>query len=160
MSQISDPIDGRTSSMRAPAPVDSHVGSRIRFRRRVLGLSQQQLADAIGLTFQQVQKYELGRNRVSASKLYDIAGFLTAPISYFFEGLPDPDEARAQLEDGPAPDRLIHEFLGTSEGIELVRRFMAADSGLRRGILSLLRETSAPGRRAAAALQDADPAAR
>ncbi|MGC1302714.1 MAG: helix-turn-helix transcriptional regulator [Caulobacteraceae bacterium] len=75
---------------RSPNPVDVHVGDRIRRRRRALGISQDKLAEALGLTFQQVQKYERGANRVSASKLYQVARALHAPIPYFFDGLPDP----------------------------------------------------------------------
>src|SRR5271163_5343803 len=77
---------------RFPNPVDLHVGARIRLRRRMQGVSQEKLADALGLTFQQVQKYERGANRVSASKLYEIATALQAPVSYFFDGLADPSE--------------------------------------------------------------------
>ena len=69
-------------------PVDVHVGERIRFRRRVLGVSQEQLAGVLGLTFQQIQKYEKGSNRVSASRLYEISEVLEIPIEYFFAGLP------------------------------------------------------------------------
>ncbi len=75
---------------RSPNPVDVHVGDRIRRRRRALGISQDKLAEALGLTFQQVQKYERGANRVSASKLYQVARALHAPIPYFFDGLPNP----------------------------------------------------------------------
>src|SRR4029077_3697481 len=80
---------------RLPNPVDLHVGARIRLRRRMQGVSQEKLADALGLTFQQVQKYERGANRVSASKLYEIPAALRSPISYFFDGLADP-----AVEDG------------------------------------------------------------
>src|SRR6188768_2616137 len=75
---------------RRPNPVDLHVGGRVRMRRTLLGVSQEQLADSLGLTFQQVQKYERGANRVSASKLYESARALQAPVSFFFEGLADP----------------------------------------------------------------------
>ncbi len=78
------------SELHIADPVDVHVGQRIRARRKTVGLSQSTLADALGLTFQQVQKYENGANRVSASKLYETARCLGVPVSYFFEGLPDP----------------------------------------------------------------------
>ncbi len=78
------------TEIRLPNPVDLHVGARIRLRRRMQGVSQEKLADALGLTFQQVQKYERGANRVSASKLYEIAAALRAPVAYFFDGLADP----------------------------------------------------------------------
>ncbi len=152
------PASDEPPSARAPALVDTHVGSRIRLRRRVLGLSQQQLAEAIGLTFQQVQKYELGKNRVSASKLYDIAGMLAAPVAYFFEGLPHPEDSRTPSESAEAVDQLINGFLGSAEGLELARRFMAADPNLRRGILSLLRDASASAPRPGPAARPAPPA--
>ena len=93
---------------RSPNPVDLHVGGRIRMRRRILGISQEKLADALGLTFQQVQKYERGANRVSASNLYEIARTLQAPITYFFEGLADPMAAlRYDPSVGAHLDRLL-----------------------------------------------------
>ncbi len=124
---------------RLPNPVDLHVGARIRLRRRMQGVSQEKLADALGLTFQQVQKYERGANRVSASKLYEIAAALRAPISYFFDGLADPaiendDEPRAGDEQS------VHAFLMTAEGLELARLFPAISRGqVRRRLLDLLR---------------------
>ena len=81
-----------TSEGRGPNPIDLHVGARIRMRRRLLGVSQERLAEALGLTFQQVQKYERGANRVSASKLYEIARTLQTPVTYFFDGLADAGE--------------------------------------------------------------------
>ena len=76
---------GRMASQGFPNPIDVYVGSRIRLRRTLLGMSQERLAEAIGLTFQQVQKYEKGANRVSSSRLYDLAGILDVPLAYFFE---------------------------------------------------------------------------
>ena len=76
---------GRMASQGSPNPIDVHVGSRIRLRRTLLGMSQERLAEAIGLTFQQVQKYEKGANRVSSSRLYDLAGILDVPLAYFFD---------------------------------------------------------------------------
>jgi transcriptional regulator with XRE-family HTH domain len=123
---------------RSPNPVDLHVGARIRMRRRMQGVSQEKLADALGLTFQQVQKYERGANRVSASKLYEIAAALKTPVSYFFEGLADPssdeDEPRAAVEQS------VHAFLTTSEGLELAGLFPRLQRGrLRRRLLDLVR---------------------
>ena len=94
-------------------PIDVHVGDRVRRRRRALGVSQEQLADKLGLTFQQVQKYERGANRVSASKLYQIACALQASIAYFFEGLPDPIRPQGVAEDAPAA--FIHDLPLTPE---------------------------------------------
>src|SRR5579862_3410669 len=80
---------GRRQKADKPNPVDVHVGSRVRLRRTLLGMSQEKLGDAIGLTFQQVQKYERGANRIGASRLYDLARVLDVPVSYFFEELGD-----------------------------------------------------------------------
>ena len=97
----------------SPNPIDVHVGDRVRRRRRALGVSQEQLADKLGLTFQQVQKYERGANRVSASKLYQIASALQASIAYFFEGLPDPVRAHGVSEEAPAA--FVHDLPLTPE---------------------------------------------
>src|SRR5215469_7120842 len=72
-----------------PSPIDVHVGSRVRLRRRLLAMSQEQLGDALGLTFQQVQKYERGMNRVGASRLFDLSRVLDVPISFFFDDMPE-----------------------------------------------------------------------
>jgi transcriptional regulator with XRE-family HTH domain len=130
---------------RLPNPVDLHVGARIRLRRRMQGVSQEKLADALGLTFQQVQKYERGANRVSASKLYEIAAALRAPISYFFDGLADP-----AVEDGAGSrtgdEQTVHSFLMTAEGLELARLFPVIPRGqIRRRLLDLLRAMTDDG---------------
>ncbi len=126
---------------RLPNPVDLHVGARIRLRRRMQGVSQEKLADALGLTFQQVQKYERGANRVSASKLYEIAAALRAPVAYFFDGLADPtgDELNGALV--PANEEsMVHSFLMTPEGLELAKLFPnIAPSLVRRRLLDLVR---------------------
>src|SRR5579859_2754800 len=100
-----------------PNPIDRHVGLRIRMRRKELGISQERLAEAIGLTFQQVQKYERAANRVSASKLWEVARALQTSVAYFYEGLPTED--RPDLRRGPKLD----DFLLTPEGMELARYF-------------------------------------
>jgi transcriptional regulator with XRE-family HTH domain len=121
--------------MDGPHPVDLHVGGRIRMRRKFLNLSQQNLADGIGLTFQQVQKYERGSNRVSASMLFDIARTLKAPISYFFEGYGQAEDATEISE----AETDIHSFLMTTEGIELASTFPRIPSAkLRRQVLALV----------------------
>ncbi len=121
-----------------PDPVDVHVGARIRMRRRFLGMSQQTLADALGLTFQQVQKYERGANRVSASKLWEIGRALGAPVSYFFDGLPDTSGTRSA--SAADQDRQVHDFLMTDEGLELAGLYPRVPKGrLRRRILDLVR---------------------
>ncbi|MEI7931435.1 MAG: helix-turn-helix domain-containing protein [Alphaproteobacteria bacterium] len=122
---------------KSPNPVDLYVGGRIRMRRRSLGVSQEKLAEDLGLTFQQVQKYERGANRVSASKLYEIARSLQTPVAFFFEGLNDPTQDGAY--DPPA-DIFVHEFLMTNEGLELAAVFpKVKKSRLRRRILDLVR---------------------
>ena len=121
---------------RTPNPVDLYVGGRIRMRRRSLGVSQAKLAEDLGLTFQQVQKYERGANRVSASKLYEIARSLQTPVAFFFEGLNDPTSAGAY---DPPTDIFVHEFLMTNEGLELAAVFpKVRKSRLRRRILDLV----------------------
>src|SRR6478736_9583220 len=89
---------------RSPDPVDRHVGARIRMRRLMLKLSQPQLGDALGLSFQQLQKYEKGTNRVGASRLQHIASILQVPVSFFFEELPIQRSERAQISDAPSPE--------------------------------------------------------
>jgi transcriptional regulator with XRE-family HTH domain len=124
---------------RLPNPVDLHVGARIRLRRRMQGVSQEKLADALGLTFQQVQKYERGANRVSASKLYEIATALHSPVSYFFDGLADPstDEGGGSR---PTDEQTVHAFLMTAEGLELAKLFPGLPRGrIRRRFLDLMR---------------------
>jgi transcriptional regulator with XRE-family HTH domain len=114
-------------------PVDRHVGLRIRMRRKELGLSQDKLADALGITFQQIQKYERGANRVSASKLWETAKALRAPINYFYEGLPEQGDA-----DSPAVD--AHAFLLSPEGMELASSFpRISDPRVRRRVVELVR---------------------
>jgi transcriptional regulator with XRE-family HTH domain len=130
-----------TTDAHAPNPVDLHVGARIRMRRRMQAVSQEKLAEALGLTFQQVQKYERGANRVSASKLYEIAAALKTPIAYFFEGLADPS-ADNDEDDRPraAVEQSVHAFLTTAEGLELASLFPRLARGrLRRRILELVR---------------------
>jgi len=123
---------------RTPNPVDLHVGLRVRLRRRELGVSQEKLAESIGLTFQQVQKYERAANRVSASKLWEMARALKTSISYFFEGLGDPARETADdLPEGPPP---AHAFLLTPEGLELAAAFpKIRKARVRRKILDLVR---------------------
>ena len=131
----------------APHPVDRHVGLHIRMRRKALGISQEKLAEALGLTFQQVQKYERGANRVSASKLWEIARALKTNVAYFYEGLED------EVEDGSRAfiGAKAQEFLLTPEGLELAATFpKVRRQGLRRKVLELVR---------AIAETDAEPAA-
>jgi transcriptional regulator with XRE-family HTH domain len=121
---------------RSPNPVDLHVGARVRMRRKLLGVSQEKLADALGLTFQQVQKYERGANRISASKLFETARFLGVPPAYFFEGLAS--EAPADGGESPA-EQSLHQFLMTPEGVELASLLPKLAAKYRRRVLELVR---------------------
>jgi transcriptional regulator with XRE-family HTH domain len=125
-----------------PNPIDRHVGLRIRMRRKELGISQERLAEAIGLTFQQVQKYERAANRVSASKLWEMARALSTSIGYFYEGLGD-TTASGQENGAPGaniPRETLQDFLLTPEGIELASVFPKIAKGrVRRKILDLVR---------------------
>ena len=121
---------------RAPNPIDRHVGLRIRMRRKELGISQERLAEAIGLTFQQVQKYERAANRVSASKLWEMARALNASIAYFYEGLGD----KVEVSGSNIPRETVQDFLMTPEGLELASAFpKIAQPRVRRKILDLVR---------------------
>lgn len=131
------------SEPRTANPVDAHVGRQVRTRRRVLGISQEKLAGQLGLTFQQVQKYERGSNRVSASKLYEIARALNSPISYFFDGLADPTAERADGMQESHNEQFVHDFLMTPEGLELAETFpRIRERAVRRKILDLVRSLS------------------
>jgi transcriptional regulator with XRE-family HTH domain len=120
---------------RGPNPIDRHVGLRIRMRRKELGVSQEKLAESIGLTFQQVQKYERAANRVSASKLWEMARALSTSPAYFYEGLGDPAEPRAQQ-----PKQNVQDFMLTADGMELAASFpRIRQPKLRRKLLELVR---------------------
>ena len=120
-----------------PDAVDKHVGSRLRMRRLMLGMSQGKLADGLGVTFQQVQKYEKGTNRVGASRLQHIAQVLQVPPEFFFQNAPGQSKM-----DGQAPDpSYVSEFLATAEGISLARSFIRLSSPkLRRSIVTLVEQ--------------------
>jgi len=113
-------------------PVDAHVGKRIRHRRWMVGMTQQQLADKVGIKFQQIQKYETGMNRVSASRLWDIAESLGVAISFFFEGLADGQAAAAAHGD----------MMSDKEALELVRSYYAIPEAQRRRLFDLARVLS------------------
>jgi len=129
-------MDKPDDSAAGPNPVDRHVGLRIRMRRKELGISQERLAESIGLTFQQVQKYERAANRVSASKLWEMSRALSTNISYFYEGLGDTIERPGSN----LPRESMQDFLLTPEGIELASIFPKISKGrVRRKILDLVR---------------------
>lgn len=128
---------GRPPTATNPNPIDIHVGTRVRLRRTLLGMSQERLGDALGLTFQQVQKYERGANRVGASRLFELAKALGVPVSYFFDDMPeDGDPAQAAEPVGPAEE----DPMRRRETIELVRAYYRIpDDTARRRLYELMR---------------------
>jgi transcriptional regulator with XRE-family HTH domain len=108
-----------TVRKKALNPVDQHVGSRVRMRRMMLGMSQEKLGDALGLTFQQVQKYEKGTNRIGASRLQHISYILQVPVAFFFEGAPSVPGAPQAEGTAPSP-AYVTAFLATSDGLALI----------------------------------------
>ena len=125
---------------KAPNPIDKHVGSRVRMRRMMLGMSQEKLGDALGLTFQQVQKYEKGTNRIGASRLQQIAHILQVPVSFFFEGAPAGGAGHHGMGEAPSP-AYVSDFLATSDGLSLTKSFMRIKSSkLRRRIVDLVEQ--------------------
>lgn len=129
---------------KSPNPIDKHVGSRVRMRRMMIGMSQEKLGEALGLTFQQVQKYEKGTNRIGASRLHQIASILGVQVEFFYEGAP-------QLEGAPPADGLsepptpayVSDFLSTSDGLHLMRAFVrVSDAKVRKRIVDLVEALS------------------
>lgn len=122
-----------------PNPIDVHVGSRIRLRRTMLGMSQEKLGESLGITFQQVQKYEKGTNRVGASRLQNIAAILNVTVSFFFEDAPGD---QGVLEGGlqESQSNFVVNFLSSSEGLQLNRAFVKIkDQKVRRRIIDLVK---------------------
>jgi len=134
-----------------PNPIDVHVGSRVRLRRNMLGLSQEKLGEAIGLTFQQVQKYERGANRIGASRLHDLSRVLDVPVSFFFD---DMDPVRAPAIGGfaePAAEAFDSDPLRRRETVELVSAYYRIeDPALRRRLFELARALAVGAERPAA----------
>ncbi|MEQ1937622.1 helix-turn-helix transcriptional regulator [Mesorhizobium sp. CN5-321] len=125
-----------------PNPIDTHVGSRIRLRRNMLGMSQEKLGENLGITFQQVQKYEKGTNRVGASRLQAIASILGVPVAFFFEDAPGQDTAAGGFAE-ESPTAFAVEFCSTPEGLQLNRAFYRiADPKVRRRIVDLVKSLS------------------
>jgi transcriptional regulator with XRE-family HTH domain len=128
---------------KAPNPIDKYVGSRVRMRRIMLSMSQEKLGEALGLTFQQVQKYEKGTNRIGASRLQQISDILQVPVSFLFEGGPAGPNALAGLSEAQSP-AYVSDFLATSEGLALTRAFTRiTDARLRRSIVELVEQMAA-----------------
>lgn len=139
-----------------PHPIDVHVGARVRARRRLLGITQERLGEALGLTFQQVQKYERGSNRISASRLFELSRILAVPVTYFYEGA----EAVAGDESAPLPEVAAAPFgneqLSSRETHDLLRLYYGLpDQQVRRRFLDLLKAIVG-----GAAAEDCEPAQR
>lgn len=122
--------------------IDRHVGSRVKARRQVLGISQEKLGGALGVTFQQIQKYEKGTNRISASRLQQIGATLGVPVGYFFEGLQDAPSRAAGFGEPSAPSYTV-DAVSTDEGLRLMRAFLRIqDPAVRRRIIELVESIS------------------
>ncbi|WOS63156.1 helix-turn-helix domain-containing protein [Sinorhizobium fredii] len=125
-----------------PNPIDIHVGSRIRLRRTMLGMSQEKLGESLGITFQQIQKYEKGTNRVGASRLQNISSILNVPVSFFFEDAPG-DGGGAGMSESPSSNYVV-DFLSSSEGLQLNRAFVKiSDPKVRRKLVDLVKALAA-----------------
>ena len=130
-----------------PSPIDGHVGTRIRLRRTLLGMSQERLGEALGLTFQQVQKYERGVNRVGASRLFDLSRVLDVPISFFFDDMPEPlatayggQATRRNQGFAETQDRFGDDALNRRETLELVRAYYRiTDPAVRKRVFELIK---------------------
>jgi len=130
-------------STKTPDPIDKYVGSRVRMRRIMLGMSQEKLGNSLGLTFQQVQKYEKGTNRIGASRLQQIADVLQVPVQFMFEGAPISAGSANGFSEAPSP-AYVSDFLSTSEGLALTRAFTRIhDAKLRRSIVDLVEQVAA-----------------
>jgi transcriptional regulator with XRE-family HTH domain len=125
---------------KVPNPIDKHVGSRVRMRRMMLGMSQGKLGDALGITFQQVQKNEKGTNRIGASRLQHISHVLQVPVAFFFEGAPHQPGHPTGIGKAPSP-AYVSDFLATRDGLALTKAFThIKEPKLRRRIVDLVKE--------------------
>ncbi len=135
----------RSQAKKSPNPTDKYVGSRVRMRRKMLSMSQEKLGDALGLTFQQVQKYEKGTNRIGASRLQNISLILQVPVSFFFEGTPTLPGVAIGKGAAPSPS-YVNDFLATTDGLALTKAFMRIkEPTLRRRIVHLVEEIAGDG---------------
>ena len=129
-----------TMTRRNPNPIDVHVGNRVRMRRMLIGMSQEKLGERLGLTFQQVQKYEKGSNRVSASRLYQMAQILGVPVQFFFEDMSEVADIESSDVSGASETGEIMDFLNSSEGVQLNRAFNEiASASVRRRVIDLVK---------------------
>ncbi|WP_068084747.1 helix-turn-helix domain-containing protein [Polycladidibacter stylochi] len=126
-------------SKKAPNPIDIHVGSRVRLRRMMLGMSQEKLGESLGITFQQIQKYEKGTNRIGASRLQHIATILKVPVAFFFEDAPGSPESVQGVSDNPQTSYVV-DFLSSSDGLALNKAFVRIeDPKVRKKVVELVR---------------------
>mgnify|MGYP001809629511 CR=1 FL=1 len=139
---------GRTPSGR-PNPIDVHVGARVRLRRTLLGMSQEKLGEALGLTFQQVQKYERGANRIGASRLFDLSRVLDVPVSFFYDDMADGVETSSPRHMATAvqdPPEFASDVMGSRETLELVRSYYRIpDPIVRRRVADLAKTLGGAG---------------
>lgn len=127
------------ANKKQPNPIDIHVGSRVRLRRMMLSMSQEKLGERLGITFQQIQKYEKGTNRIGASRLQHIARVLSVPVAFFFEDAPGTPGEAGGMSDHPQTSHVV-DFLSSSEGIQLNKAFVRIKSPkLRRRVIDLIR---------------------
>jgi transcriptional regulator with XRE-family HTH domain len=125
--------------IKTPNPIDKHVGARLRMRRMMVGMSQGKLGDALDVTFQQIQKYEKGTNRIGASRLQQLARVLEVPPAFFFEGAPASAETGSMAFAEPSGSSYVIDFLSTSEGLQLNRAFaLIRDAKVRKKIIDLV----------------------
>lgn len=123
-----------------PNPIDIHVGARLRLRRTLLGLSQEKLGEAVGITFQQLQKYERGSNRISASRLFNLSQVLGVPVNFFFDDMPPPGVAEEMAPDLPMSETDEFESMARRETLELVRAYYRIiDSSVRKRTFDLVK---------------------
>lgn len=125
---------------KTPNLVDIHVGSRVKLRRMLVGLSQEKLGVSMGLTFQQIQKYEKGMNRIGASRLFRLSQILDVPVQFFFDGMPAIEGPVASGMAEPKQEAFLYEFLNTRDGLELNRAFVkVTDADVRKSVIELVR---------------------
>ena len=136
-----------TIKMSTPDPIDIHVGSRVRMRRTLLGMSQEKLGNALGLTFQQIQKYERGANRIGSSRLYKLSHILDVPVAYFFDDMPDQTGKRARGLSDSSPEAFEQEKMARRETLELVRAYYKiADPKVRKRTFELVKAVAQSGK--------------
>lgn len=127
-------------SKKIPNPVDIHVGGRVRLRRMLVGFSQEKLGVSMGLTFQQIQKYEKGVNRIGASRLFRLSQVLDVPVQFFFDGMPVVEDTAATGMGESKQEAFLYEFLNTRDGLELNRAFVkVTDVNVRKSVIELVR---------------------